>query len=234
MSAPDRLLAAVAAGALALSGLAPAATHRISRNDPTYARYPRSTCWSGRRATGGTELRFSARTWNAASAARARRGRDGRGSAEHLPANLSGERRLLRPPRRHVHLASGHNHFHFENYATYTLQPVGAGGASQRTSNKTTFCIMDTDKVNGSLPAFPGSRFTPAATRSSRACPSVGRTPTHRGLSGQAIDLTGWTDGDYKLTITGDPKDQLLETDESDNVACSVIRIGIGARPRRR
>ena len=35
-----------------------------------------------------------------------------------------------------------HNHFHFEDYAIYTLQPFNAPGASARTSAKTSFCVM--------------------------------------------------------------------------------------------
>lgn len=45
-----------------------------------------------------------------------------------------------------------HNHFHFNDYALYTLQPVNAPGGSQRTSSKTTFCIIDTDHIDPSLP----------------------------------------------------------------------------------
>ena len=50
-----------------------------------------------------------------------------------------------------------HGHFHFEGYALYTLQPVNAPGGSQRTGSKTTFCLMDTTKVNTGLPGAPGS-----------------------------------------------------------------------------
>src|SRR5262245_55948923 len=45
-----------------------------------------------------------------------------------------------------------HNHFHFDNYAFYSLQPVDAPGGSLRTGQKTTFCVMDTSRINGALP----------------------------------------------------------------------------------
>jgi hypothetical protein len=50
-----------------------------------------------------------------------------------------------------------HNHFHFQDYALYTLQPVNAPGGSQRTSSKTTFCVVDTTRVDTTLPGAPGS-----------------------------------------------------------------------------
>src|SRR5262245_60181270 len=49
-----------------------------------------------------------------------------------------------------------HQHFHFDDYALYTLQPVNAPGGYQMTGSKTTFCVMDTTKVSN-LPGSPGS-----------------------------------------------------------------------------
>ena len=48
-----------------------------------------------------------------------------------------------------------HGHFHFEEYALYTLQAANAPGASERTSSKTTFCVIDTDRINHRLPGAP-------------------------------------------------------------------------------
>ena len=47
----------------------------------------------------------------------------------------------------------GHDHFHFNDYALYTLQPTWT--KSNRTGAKTSFCVMDTDLVNGSLDGAP-------------------------------------------------------------------------------
>src|SRR5579884_118108 len=46
-----------------------------------------------------------------------------------------------------------HLHFHFEDYALYTLAPLNAPGALQ--GHKTSFCIMDTTKVDTRLPGAP-------------------------------------------------------------------------------
>jgi Lysyl oxidase len=118
-----------------------------------------------------------------------------------------------------------HNHFHFEDYAIYTLQPVNAPGGSQRIGSKTTFCIIDTTPVNTSLPGAPP---TPVYTTCGPAIQgmSVGWGDTYgRQLAGQLVDFTGNPSGDYKLTIEIDPKKRLIETSEEDNTSCVLLRI---------
>jgi hypothetical protein len=228
MTAPDRLVAALAVGVFALSGLAHEAYAQTLEKRPNLRALPAFDLTVLPTSTGGAQLLFSARTWNA-----------GLGPLELVAGETGGDQQNI---YQRIYLDNGsyydrhagtfiwhpaHNHFHFQNYATYLLQPVAAPGASERSSNKTTFCVMDTDKVNGALPGAPGAAVYSSCSNLIQGM-SVGWADTYKwNLPGQAIDLTGWTDGDYKLTISADPKNQLVETDESDNVACSVVRIGI-------
>ncbi|MGH7301746.1 MAG: lysyl oxidase family protein [Candidatus Rokuibacteriota bacterium] len=118
-----------------------------------------------------------------------------------------------------------HNHFHFEDYAIYTLQPVNAPGGSQRIGSKTTFCIIDTTPINTSLPGAPP---TPVYTTCGPAIQgmSVGWGDTYgRQLAGQLVDFTDNPSGDYKLTIEIDPKKRLIETNDGDNISCVLLRI---------
>ena len=123
-----------------------------------------------------------------------------------------------------------HNHFHFEGYALYTLNPVNAPGASQRQSAKTSFCVMDTTKVNASLPGAPQQAVYVTCNPDIQGM-SVGwgdrYGPT---LAGQSIDLTGNPDGDYDLTIEVDPLRQLVEANDVDNTSCVRLRIGVSNR----
>ena len=118
-----------------------------------------------------------------------------------------------------------HQHFHFENYALYTLKQVGAPGGSEKLSAKTSFCIMDTTKINTSLPGAPGNAVYSSCGVSTQGL-SVGwgdrYGPT---LAGQSFDITNSPDGDYDLTIDVDPQGRLLEGSESDNVSCVRLRI---------
>lgn len=115
---------------------------------------------------------------------------------------------------------SGHNHFHFNDYALYTLQPFPAPGGSQRTGSKTTFCVMDTDRIDTSLPGFY------SGCGSAVQGMSVGWGDTYGyWLSGQELDFTGNPHGRYKLKIEIDPKNLLVETNENDNVSCVLLDI---------
>jgi hypothetical protein len=114
-----------------------------------------------------------------------------------------------------------HNHFHFEDYAHYILQPVNAPGASARTSTKTTFCLMDTTRID---PLADAALYTTCGK--SVQGMSVGWGDTYGYyLDGQAIDVTGLADGDYRLEIVVDPKNRLLESDEADNTSEVMIQL---------
>jgi hypothetical protein len=120
---------------------------------------------------------------------------------------------------------NGHNHFHFDDYALYTLQPVNAPGGSTRTGAKTTFCVMDTTPINLSLPGAPQSA-TYATCGSQIQGMSVGWGDTYGAhLAGQEIDFTNNADGIYQLKIEIDPKKVMVESNRGDNVSCALVNI---------
>jgi hypothetical protein len=179
---------------------------------------------------GNTKLVFSATTWN-----------NGDGTLE-LRAGEIDSATLKQNVYQRVYLSDGgyydrlvgsfvwhplHNHFHFEGYALYTLQPFNAPGASDRTSQKTSFCIMDTTKVDTTLPGAPKQAVYSTCGNLIQGM-SVGWGDTYgNSLAGQSIDLTGLPDGDYKLLIEADPKKRLLEINDSDNTSCVLLRISV-------
>ncbi len=118
-----------------------------------------------------------------------------------------------------------HSHFHFNDYALYTLRPVDAPGGSQRTGSKTTFCIIDTDPIDTTLPGAPNQPVYSSCGMDKQGM-SVGWGDTYGyWLSGQEVDFAGNPDGLYQLSIEVDPKNLLLETDENDNVSCVLLEI---------
>lgn len=123
-----------------------------------------------------------------------------------------------------------HQHFHFENFALYTLKQVGAPGGSERQSAKTSFCIMDTTEINGSLPGSPPNPVYSTCGTTTQGM-SIGwgdrYGPT---LAGQSFDITTSPDGDYDLIVNVDPDDRLLEASESDNVSCVRLHISVSNR----
>lgn len=120
---------------------------------------------------------------------------------------------------------AAHNHIHFDDYAIYTLQPINAPGGSARTGVKTTFCVMDTTKVNAALPGAPTQAVYSTCGNQIQGI-SVGWGDTYGAhLAGQEIDFTDNADGVYLLRIELDPKKLIVESNENDNVSCVLLNI---------
>lgn len=175
---------------------------------------------------GVLELRFGATTWNSGS-----------GPMELLAGGVAQGQQFVY--QRVYEVGGGyqdflagkfawhpeHNHFHFDDYALYTLQPLK--GKSKRTSSKTSFCLMDTALVDGQLPGSPNNAAYTGCGNFFQGI-SVGWSDVYGAhLPGQSIDLTRLKDGDYRLIIEVDPKNQLLETNEDDNTSCVLLRISV-------
>ncbi|MFM8944646.1 MAG: lysyl oxidase family protein [Actinomycetota bacterium] len=181
----------------------------------------------------GTDLRFSTLSWNAgtgplelrAGAIDTGTGKqdvwqriylEGGGSTDRLAGTFV------------WHVA--HNHFHFEDYARYTLQPVNAPGASSLYGQKTTFCVMDTTAKNLSLPGAPNASTYSSCGNTYQGM-SVGWGDMYgSSLTGQSIDMAGMPNGDYRLSIEVDPLNHLSEATRTDNSSCVLLRISVTAR----
>jgi hypothetical protein len=175
---------------------------------------------------GNLELRFSAKTWDS-----------GAGPVELIAGEVAQGRqnvyqRVYNVDGTYVdHLAGKfvwhqpHNHFHFEDYALYLLQAVT--GKSKRSAYKTTFCLMDTELIDGQLPGAPRNAVFDQCGNFAQGI-SVGWADEYGShLPGQEIDLTRLKDGDYRLIIRADPRDRILETNENDNESCVLLHITV-------
>jgi len=130
----------------------------------------------------------------------------------------------------------GHDHFHFGNFAEYELWPraeydawVASGrsrGQAQRRGAKTTFCIMDTGRVQA-LPDSPSSAVYRTCNPNKQGL-SVGWGDTYGyRLPEQWIDLgtSRLADGSYVLRSIADPKNLLIESNENDQEAVRFFRV---------
>lgn len=118
-----------------------------------------------------------------------------------------------------------HNHVHFEGYADYILQPVNAPGASERYGQKTSFCLMDTDRINHKLDGAPKRPVYNSCSSTVQGI-SVGWGDKYGyQLAGQEIDVTDLPDGDYRLVIDINPQGRLIESNYDDNMSEVLIRI---------
>ncbi|HWO94280.1 MAG TPA: lysyl oxidase family protein [Dehalococcoidia bacterium] len=172
------------------------------------------------RAFGGrVSLRFTTMSWNA-----------GAGPFEIVPGQTDADSQLVyqriyradgsyddRPAGRFV-FHPQHQHMHFDNYATYALYSVDAGD-TYRTESKTSFCLRDSRLYE---PELAGAPRLPAYQECENAKQglSVGWSDRYGyDLPGQALDVTDLPPGYYELTIVVDPENQIVESDEGDNIA---------------
>jgi len=216
--------------AVMLPVIALAAPRQVLELKPNLQPFPAGNLAIVQDLSGAIQLVFSATTWN-----------NGDGPLV-LVAGDTDSATLRQKVDQRVFLSDGtfydrnvgifewhpaHNHFHFEDYALYTLQPFDAPGASERTSAKTSFCIMDTTQVDTRLPGAPNKPVYVTCGNAMQGM-SVGWGDTYGSqLAGQSIDLTGLPDGVYKLIIEADPKKRLLEINDSDNTSCVLLHISV-------
>jgi hypothetical protein len=124
---------------------------------------------------------------------------------------------------------AAHNHWHFEKFARYELYSVATdgslGSSLNRVGEKTTFCIIDSDRVDAAIPHAENQRYL-LCGRSDTTGLSVGWGDKYGyHLDGQWVDVTGIPDGSYWLVSTADYANRISETNESNNRAAVKIEI---------
>lgn len=124
-----------------------------------------------------------------------------------------------------------HNHFHITDFANYELYVKAASGTYRKTTRyaaKTTFCILDSVKVD------PTSTSRPAYNQ----CDARKQGLSHgwgdiyiASLPDQWIDLGTkmLVDGDYALHSTADPRNRIMESRDDNNTAVTRFSIVNGA-----
>jgi hypothetical protein len=117
-----------------------------------------------------------------------------------------------------------HAHFHLENFARYELWTradydnwVASGraqGQAQRRGTKTSFCLLDAEKLQVNLPGSPSSAYYTQCGQTFQGI-SVGWADKYGShLPEQWIDLgtSNLPDGQYVLRFVTDPANQLYES----------------------
>ena len=171
------------------------------------------------------ELRFGATNWNSGDGRLvilARSGDTGtqKQRVDQRIYNTCGSSRDVKAGDFTWHPA--HNHFHFDGFANYFLTPVSST-SSGRNGSKTSFCIMDTTSINPQLWGASGQTYSTCGNVTQGM--SVGWGDTYGSqLDGQSISATALPPGDYKLEINVDPFNRIVETDETDNWSCVLLK----------
>jgi hypothetical protein len=121
-----------------------------------------------------------------------------------------------------------HEHWHFEGFSVYelwTLTPLGELDSLVSSSDKISYCLMDTDIIDPNHPAYQTRRLYASCGQGFQGL-STGRGDTYKShLDGQSIPLSGVPDGFYALLSTANPDGILLEADTSNNTAVLYLEI---------
>ena len=138
-----------------------------------------------------------------------------------------------------------HDHWHFDNFARYSLYDEGTGrrvGGSRKVS----FCVIDTgnpfDELDGSpeepwYPQDPENPKLPNCSSTSIDGLSIGWEDTYgASLPGQGIKVTNLRRGAYCLVLEADPTAPGLPggvLDEVEEVSNNTLTVRVRMRPKK-
>jgi Lysyl oxidase len=127
-----------------------------------------------------------------------------------------------------------HNHWHMEDFARYELRSIngdGSTGAVVAATDKVSFCMIDTDIIDSSIPHF-GMGLSHSCGQNARQGVRVGWGDTYSAsLPDQFIDITTVPDGTYRLVSVADPNTaerpggRLLEKNDANNAASVDVTV---------
>jgi hypothetical protein len=128
----------------------------------------------------------------------------------------------------------GHNHWHFQQFAQYSL--LNSAHQLAVPSRKVGFCIAPTDPVNLLLPA---AQWQPASLGFAsgqcglttalwvREMLPVGWADTYfQSVAGQSFNITSLRNGTYYIEIVANPEHVLHETDPGNDVSLRKVILG--------
>jgi hypothetical protein len=131
-----------------------------------------------------------------------------------------------------------HDHYHFEDYALYELRTLDETGQPDMSPAglaapgvKASFCLIDYDPDGPPQhPVYENPHPLYLTCTGSFGVGVQGISPGWRDtyvsrLDGQQIPIDNVPDGDYAVVVTADPKNQLAEANETDNVSFVRIRL---------
>lgn len=112
-----------------------------------------------------------------------------------------------------------HGHYHYEDYANYTLTELDGDVAAL--GHKNGWCVMDLGIYDESIAEGRCSRFDCENMGISVGCQDT----YHSSLDCQWIDITDVEDGDFLLNVTTNPNSNVGELNYDNNTAEITVRI---------
>jgi hypothetical protein len=121
-----------------------------------------------------------------------------------------------------------HSHWHFDRFSLYELWRLSPDGRLEElvsSSDKVSYCVIDTDVADQEIEGFSPLRRFRGCGRTLQGL-SVGWGDTYKShLDGQSIPLDGVGDGLYVLRSTVNPDAILLESSYLNNTGMTFFEI---------
>lgn len=121
-----------------------------------------------------------------------------------------------------------HDHWHFEDFSLYELWTLTRSGGLDTlvsSSDKVSYCVIDTDVIDSANNGFLPRRRYYGCGRSLQGL-SAGWGDTYKSyLDGQSLQLAVVQDGFYALKSTANPDAILLESNYRNNFALLYLEI---------
>ena len=126
----------------------------------------------------------------------------------------------------------GHNHWHFQQFAAYTL--LDASMSPVVPSTKEAFCLAPTDPIDLTV---EGAQWSPYEIGLGTQCGYSGSIwvreyldtgwgdTYYQSIAGQSFDITDLPNGRYYIQVEANPTGLLYEGDTSNNVSVREVRL---------
>jgi hypothetical protein len=177
----------------------------------------------------GTQLQFAATVWNAGDSPLVvdgfrREGEDEMDAYQYFFDADGNQTSYEQVGHLHWDARSTHQHWHFEDFASYTL--LNADKQRVRTSGKEAFCLANTDSVDLTV---PGAAWEPYNEDLETACGEYGSLSVREVLAagwgdtyaqfraGQSFNVSALPDGVYFVAVTANPFGNLVEQSTTNN-----------------
>jgi hypothetical protein len=187
------------------------------------------------RPRGGRWLRFDTVVVNVGPGVFEAEGRgaaaqDGTLGVVQLLEDGSAARTEVTTPARMFYAGDGHNHWHVRDFQEWTIASTNDRATVLRRGAKTGFCFWDNyDYTAAEPPMYHPTTTSACMQRADGSVPmglSVGWGDEYpSSIAFQYIDIGGLPNGDYVVTLEGDPANEFVEADEDNNTAWASIRV---------
>ena len=130
---------------------------------------------------------------------------------------------------------SPHLHYHFQDFAVYTLEPVSIGNSTSqkvlasanRQSHKSTFCVRDSEPVDLAHPGADKSASYSICGKERQGISPGWADSYYYTYVDQKFNVTNLTSGEYKLQVSINPLNRFDEITKDNNVGEVLLDLDV-------